>query len=119
MCDAHGTAHPRGFGEAAQLGVVLGVPSVGCAKSLLCGSFELTSEKRGSWSYLVFEGKEVGAALRTKESTAPVFVSPGHLSDLSSSMSLVLDCSPRFRIPEPIRQAHALSNAARRNASGG
>ncbi len=114
LCDAHGTAHPRGFGEAAHLGVVLGVPSVGCAKSILCGSFEPPAAAKGSWSYLVFEGRNVGAALRTRENTAPVFVSPGHLSDLPSSLSLVLACSPRLRIPEPIRQAHALCNEARR-----
>lgn len=114
LCDAHGIAHPRGFGEAAHLGVVLGVPSVGCAKSLLCGSFEPPPLERGSRSDLVFEGRLVGAALRTRSRVAPVLVSAGHLSDLPSSIALVLACSPRLRIPEPIRQAHALCNAARR-----
>ncbi|MCI4398692.1 MAG: endonuclease V [Acidobacteria bacterium] len=114
LCDAHGIAHPRGFGEAAHLGVVLGVSSVGCAKSLLCGSFEMPSMERGSWSNLVFEGRLVGAALRTRSRVAPVFVSAGHFSDLPSAIALVMACSPRLRIPEPIRQAHALCNAARR-----
>ncbi len=114
LCDAHGIAHPRGFGAAAHLGVVLGVPTVGCAKSRLCGEFAAPPPDRGAASPLVLEGRTVGAVLRTRAGVAPVFVSPGHLADLSGSLALVLACAPRLRLPEPVRLAHALVNAARR-----
>lgn len=114
LVDAHGMAHPRRMGSAAHLGVTLGVPAVGCAKSRLCGEFGEPEPERGSWSPLLLEGEEVGRALRTRTGVQPVFVSPGHLSDLASAVDLVLRCSPRYRIPEPIRLAHEAVNAARR-----
>jgi len=115
LVDAHGIAHPRRFGSAAHLGVVLGVPTVGCAKSLLCGTFETPLDRQGSWSPLMDGDERIGAVLRTRTSVAPVFVSPGHLSDLPSSMDLVLHCTPRYRIPQPIRLAHELVNRARKD----
>lgn len=114
LVDAHGTAHPRRFGSAAHLGVVLGVPTVGCAKNLLCGTFSEPGPRRGDWSPLLLDGEPVGAALRTRPGVKPVFVSPGHLADLPSSLALVLRCLGRFRLPEPLRAAHGLSNGARR-----
>jgi len=118
LCDAHGTAHPRGFGAAAHLGVVLGMPSVGCAKSLLCGTFEEPAVERGARSPLEWEGRVVGSALRTRTAVAPVFVSPGHRCDLASAVELVLSCTPHWRIPEPIRWTHDLVNRARRTGDG-
>jgi deoxyribonuclease V len=114
LVDAHGIAHPRRFGSAAHLGVVLGVPTVGCAKSLLCGTFKEPGDSPGSWSPLMDDGERIGAALRTRVGVAPVFVSPGHLSDLPSSLDIVLRCARRYRIPQPIRLAHELVNRARR-----
>ena len=115
LVDAHGTAHPRRFGSAAHLGVALDIPTVGSAKRLLCGTFDKPHGERGSWSHIRIEGDVVGAALRTRASVAPVFVSPGHLCDLPSAIALVLRCAPRLRIPQPIRFAHALVNEARRS----
>lgn len=114
LVDAHGTAHPRRFGSAAHLGVVLGIPTVGCAKSLLCGTFEAPGGERGEWSPLCLEGDTVGAVLRTRVGVAPVFVSPGHRCDLPSALALVLRCAPKFRLCEPIRLAHDLVNRARK-----
>jgi deoxyribonuclease V len=114
LVDAQGTAHPRRFGSASHLGVELGIPTVGCAKSLLCGTFVEPGKGRGSWSPLTDAGDPIGGVLRTRTGVAPVFVSPGHLSDLPSSMDLVLRCAPHFRIPEPIRLAHELVNRARK-----
>lgn len=114
LCDAQGTAHPRGFGAAAHLGVVLDIPSVGCAKSRLCGEYEEPGDERGAWSPLALKGEVVGAALRTRAGANPLFVSPGHRCDLESALALVLACTPRFRLPEPARLAHQLSNTARR-----
>jgi deoxyribonuclease V len=114
IVDAHGTAHPRRFGSAAHLGVDLGIPTVGSAKNLLCGTFEGPGEPRGAWSPLLDGDECIGAALRTRAGAQPVFVSPGHRSDLPSAIALVLRCAPKFRLPEPIRLAHELVNRARR-----
>jgi len=114
IVDAQGTAHPRRFGAAAHLGVELGVPTVGCAKSLLCGEVDEPAVERGGWSPIHLDGATVGAALRTRRGVKPVFVSPGHLADLASSLALVLACAPRYRLPEPTRSAHRLVNDARR-----
>ncbi len=114
LVDAHGTAHPRRFGSAAHLGVELGIPTVGSAKSLLCGTYERLGARRGAWAPVLEGGERIGAALRTRAGVTPLFVSPGHLSDLPSSLALVLRCAPRCRLPEPIRLAHELVNDARR-----
>ncbi len=116
LVDAHGTAHPRRFGSAAHLGVVLGLPTVGCAKSLLCGTYDEPGPRRGDWSPLLLQGEAVGAVLRTRPGVKPVFVSPGHRADLPSSLNLVLRCGERYRLPEPLRAAHRLCNEARRGA---
>ena len=114
LVDAQGTAHPRRFGAAAHLGVVLNVPTVGCAKSLLCGECGKLGPERGASSPIVHENETVGLALRIRTGVKPVYVSPGHRSDLETAAALVLACAPRFRIPEPIRLAHKLVNEARR-----
>lgn len=114
LVDAHGTSHPRRFGSAAHLGVVSNIPTVGCAKSLLCGTFKEPGNPRGSWSPLMDDDECIGAVLRARAGVAPVFVSSGHRCDLESALALVLRCSPRYRVPEPIRLAHELVNRARK-----
>jgi deoxyribonuclease V len=114
LVDAQGTAHPRHFGSACHLGVLSGIPTVGCAKNRLCGIFSPPDARKGSWAPLLVDGETLGAVVRTRAGVAPVFVSPGHLSDLPSSLALVLKCAPRYRIPVPIREAHHLVNTARR-----
>jgi len=119
IVDAHGLAHPRRFGSACHIGVLLDVPTVGCAKSLLCGECAEAGSERGARSFIVLEGEVVGAALRTRANVQPVYVSAGYGSDLDSALSLVLACAPRYRIPEPVRQAHALVNEVRREGAKG
>lgn len=114
LFDGHGLAHPRRFGLACHLGVVLNVPSIGCAKSVLVGSFTEPGRERGQLSALVDEGEEVGVALRTRDDVSPVFVTIGHRVDLPGAVKLVLACSRGYRIPEPTRQAHLAVNALRR-----
>jgi deoxyribonuclease V len=114
LVDAHGQAHPRRLGSASHLGVVLDAPAVGCAKSLLCGEFDEPGGERGAFSPLTLEGEIVGRVLRTRSGVKPVFVSVGHRCDLESATRLVVACSPKFRIPQPIRLAHAFVNDARR-----
>lgn len=116
IVDGQGIAHPRGIGSASHLGVELGVPTVGCAKSRLCGESEDPPPEKGEWSPLLLDGSVAGAVLRTRKNVKPVFVSPGHLSDVETSVELITRCSPRYRIPEPVRRAHAFVNDARRRS---
>jgi deoxyribonuclease V len=109
--DGNGLAHPRRIGIASHMGLWLGRPTVGCAKTRLTGRHEPVPPEKGSWAPLLDKGEVVGAALRSRAGTNPVFVSPGHLIDLASALDLVLRCSPRFRLPEPIRLAHDAAGA--------
>ena len=116
IVDAQGKAHPRGFGSACHLGVVLGAPTIGCAKTLLCGEYEEPALKKGSKSPLIFGGKIVGYALRTKDGTKPVFVSAGNLVALGDCAEVVLKTTVKYRLPEPSRLAHILVNEERKRA---
>ncbi|HKL88300.1 MAG TPA: deoxyribonuclease V [Salinibacter sp.] len=113
MTDSHGRAHPRRFGFACHLGVLLDHPTLGVAKSILVGDPKgpLDSEK-GHHVPLVDDGETVGAVLRTRTDVNPVYVSVGHRITLDDAVPLTLDCSPRYKIPEPTRQAHKLSRTA-------
>lgn len=115
--DGQGIAHPRRLGIASHMGVVLDRPSIGCGKTLLCGHYEDLGEKAGSTSPLIDRGEQVGEALRTKNRTNPVFVSPGHRMDIESATRIILGCLGGYRIPEPTRQAHLLANRFRREAA--
>jgi deoxyribonuclease V len=110
MTDSHGRAHPRRFGFASHLGVLLDHPALGVAKSILVGTpdGDLAPEK-GSRVPLVDDGETVGAVLRTRTDVNPVYVSVGHRLTLEDAVALALDCSPRYKIPEPTRRAHKLS----------
>jgi len=114
LFDGQGIAHPRGFGLAAHLGLILDVPAVGCAKTRLTGSFEEPGVRRGQCSPLVHDGRVIGSVLRTKDRVKPVFVSPGHRVGHERAVEIVLRCSRRYRIPEPTRQAHILVNKIRK-----
>ena len=109
IVDGQGIAHPRRFGIASHLGLVLGVPTIGCAKSRLCGEHDEPGEKRGSWSKLTHKGELIGAALRTRDGCNVVYVSTGHRVSLESAISVVLACAPRYRLPEPQRLADHLT----------
>lgn len=110
MTDSHGLAHPRRFGFACHLGVLLDRPTMGVAKSILVGEPEGTlGTEKGNHVPLVDDGDTVGHVLRTRTDVNPVYVSVGHRITLARATSLTLDCSPRYKIPEPTRQAHKLS----------
>jgi deoxyribonuclease V len=113
MLDGQGIAHPRRFGIACHVGVLLDWPTVGCAKSILVGKHGELGLEAGSRVPLIDKGEQVGVALRTKNKVAPVYVSPGHLIDLDSSIDLVLRSITRYRLPETTRQAHLLVNRLR------
>jgi deoxyribonuclease V len=114
--DGQGTAHPRRLGLACHGGLLFGVPSIGCAKSLLVGRHGPLGEERGSTAELVHQGEVVGMAVRTRKAVQPVYVSPGHLMDLPTAVELVLRVTTRYREPETTRHAHRLVNDVRRSA---
>ena len=116
MFDGQGIAHPRRVGIASHVGLVIGRPTLGCAKSVLVGKYEEPPPERGGWTPLVDpkNGETVGAALRTKTRVSPIYVSPGHLIDLAGAIDLTLRCDGGYRQPEPTRRAHLLVNALRR-----
>jgi deoxyribonuclease V len=104
--DGQGFAHPRRLGLATHMGLWLGLPTVGCAKSRLIGEHEEPGLRKGDSAVLRDGEEQIGVVLRTRDSVKPVFVSPGHLADFGSSERLVLSCCTRYRLPEPTRQAH-------------
>lgn len=109
LFDGQGIAHPKGMGIAAHIGVILDMPTIGCAKSRLVGEYKEPGLKKGNWSLLKYNGRTVGAVLRTKDNVRPVFISPGHRTDLKSSIQIVLSCTTKYRIPEPLRRADFIS----------
>lgn len=114
MFDGQGIAHPRRIGIASHVGLLINRPTFGCAKSVLVGRYDEPPEERGNWTPLIDRGETVGAALRTKTRVQPIFVSPGHMIDLTSAIDLTLRCDKGLRQPEPTRRAHLLVNALRR-----
>ncbi len=114
LLDGQGLAHPRRFGLACHLGLWLGIPTIGCAKSRLVGDFISPGPDPGSWTDLTDKGEKVGAVLRTRKKVKPLFISPGHLLPLPLCIRTVLDFCRGFRLPEPTRQAHLLVTRLRR-----
>ena len=106
LVDGQGVAHPRRFGLASHLGVFLDIPTIGCAKSILCGKHEPVGKEAGSHAELIDSGEVVGAALRTRLGATPIYVSIGHKIDLASALYWVTNCCRGHRIPEPTRWAH-------------
>jgi deoxyribonuclease V len=119
ILDAQGLAHPRRMGLASHLGILLDVPTAGCAKSRLVGSFEEPGREKGSTTDLVHRGETVGRVVRTREGVSPVYVSVGNGIDLRSSVELVLACCTKYRLPESTRQAHNAANRLRRGEEPG
>jgi deoxyribonuclease V len=104
--DGMGRIHPRRVGIAAHMGVWLHTPTVGCGKSHLIGAYDDPPNEKGGYSPLTDKGELLGVVLRTRANVKPVYISPGNLIDLDSSVELILRCTPKYRLPEPIRQAH-------------
>ena len=116
--DGHGIAHPRRLGIGSLLGLWLGIPTVGCGKSRLVGEHDAPGPEAGNCAPLVHRGEVIGSVVRTKTRTNPLYISPGHLIDLPSSVRLVLDACRGYRVPEPTRLAHLHVNELRRTAKG-
>jgi len=115
LIDGHGRAHPRLFGIASHLGVLLDKPTVGCAKSLLVGEHEEPDAKAGSTKPLWFRGERVGEVLRTRDEVKPIYVTTGHRVSLDAAVGLVRQCCDGLRIPQPTREADHYVRELRRN----
>lgn len=119
IVDGHGRSHPRRCGIATHLGVLVDLPAIGCAKTLLCGRVEgVLGEAAGSRAPLVDRGEVVGIALRTRARAPPIYVSTGHRVSLDSAVAWILKLGDGRRLPLPIRMAHDAANDARRTAEG-
>jgi deoxyribonuclease V len=116
LVDGQGIAHPRRFGIAAHLGLFLDVPTIGCAKSRLCGTCEEPGTEAGSSADLRDGGEVIGAVVRTRQGTKPVYVSVGHKISLQQAVRWVLMCCRGFRLPEPTRLAHQSAGGHLRRA---
>ncbi len=113
LVDGNGVAHPRGLGLASHLGIILDIPTVGCAKSRLLGHHLESGSQKGEWVPWYHQDRLLGAVVRSREGTKPIYVSVGHRVTLEDVLQLVLSCCPRYRIPEPIRAAHREVNRLR------
>jgi deoxyribonuclease V len=111
LCDGQGIAHPRRFGIACHLGVLVDIPTIGVAKSLLVGKHEALPEVRGAWQPLTHKRETIGAVLRTRVGVKPLYVSPGHRISLPTAINYVLSCTPKYRLPETTRIADKLASS--------
>lgn len=110
LCDGQGLAHPRRFGIACHLGLLANIPAIGVAKSRLIGQHDPLPEERGAWQPL-HDGREIiGAVLRTRAGTQPLYISIGHRISLPTAIEYVMHCTPKYRLPETTRQAHRLAS---------
>ncbi len=110
LCDGQGIAHPRRFGLACHLGVLIDIPTIGVAKSLLIGEHDELPPEKGSWQPLRYKGETVGVVLRSRTGVKPLYVSSGHRISLPTAIDYVLRCTPKYRLPETTRLADKLAS---------
>lgn len=116
MVDGHGISHPRGLGIASHLGVLLDLPTIGVAKSILVGKPEgVLGPQPGDHIPLIWKGRQLGAVLRTKLNVNPLYISVGHKIDLPTAIDWVMRAGRKYRLPEPTRQAHLAANVFRKS----
>ncbi len=111
LCDGQGIAHPRRFGLACHLGVLTNIPAIGVAKTRFIGEHEEVPAPRGSWQPLHHQSEIIGAVLRTRTATKPLYISIGHKINLTTAIEYVLNCTPKYRLPETTRWADHLASA--------
>jgi deoxyribonuclease V len=111
LIDGQGIAHPRGLGLASHVGVKLDFPTIGVAKSVLVGEFNPPIHQ-GDSVIMSYENQVIGYAYKSKKLSNPIYVSPGHLVSLRSSLQIVKMCIKGNKLPEPLRLAHIMSKTA-------
>ncbi|MEO1591103.1 MAG: deoxyribonuclease V [Cyanobacteria bacterium J06632_22] len=110
LCDGQGVAHPRRLGIACHLGLLVDCPTIGVAKSRLIGTHEDLPTEKGHWVPLMDTGEQIGAVLRSRTGTQPLYISPGHRISLKTALDYVLACTPKYRLPETTRLADRLAS---------
>ena len=110
IADGHGLAHPRRFGIACHLGLILDKPAIGCAKSRLCGTYNEPGNGKGASEHIHDKGEIIGAVLRSRSNVNVVYVSVGHRVSLKTAIELTLSCCNQYRIPETTRYAHKVAS---------
>ena len=109
--NGHGIAHPRKMGLATHMGIILDVPSIGCAQRALYGKYKMPGNSKGLYSEILNNNDVIGVCLRTKENIKPVFISHGHKIDLKTAVDIIIKCTIKYKMPEPVRAAHILANS--------
>ncbi|XSG76509.1 deoxyribonuclease V [Herpetosiphon llansteffanensis] len=109
LCDGMGIMHPRRFGIAAHLGILTDLPTIGVGKSYLCGKHAPVPDEQGAWVPVFDAGEEIGAVVRTRAGTKPLYISPGHRVSIATAVDVVLRCTTKYRLPETTRYADQLS----------
>jgi deoxyribonuclease V len=110
LCDGQGIAHPRRFGIASHLGLIVDIPAIGVGKSLLVGKHDAVPDERGCWVPLIHKGETIGVVLRTRPRTKPLYISIGHKVSLPTAIDYVMRCTTKYRLPETTRFAHKLAS---------
>lgn len=111
LCDGQGIAHPRRFGIAAHLGLLLDLPAIGVGKSRLTGKHEDPTAEKGSHTPLMDKGEQIGTVLRTRTNVKPLYISPGHRVSVETAPKLVMKCVTKYKLPETTRHAHRLASS--------
>ncbi|MGQ9856785.1 MAG: endonuclease V [Fervidobacterium sp.] len=107
--DGQGIAHPRGFGIASHVGVLLDIPTIGVAKSKLYGYCEQPKQVGEAKELINENGERIGYCYMSKHRTKPIIISPGHKCDVDSALSIVKNLIKGYKLPEPVRLAHYYS----------
>ena len=110
LCDGQGIAHPRRFGIAAHLGLLLDLPAIGVGKSRLCGNHNEVPAEKGSFVPLMDKDEQIGVVLRTRTNIKPLYISPGHRVSINTAHQLVMKCVTKYKLPETTRHAHNLAS---------
>ena len=110
LCDGQGLAHPRRFGLACHLGLLLDIPTIGVAKSLLVGKHQKVPTEKGSWTALVDKEETIGVVLRSRTNVKPIYISIGHKISLETAVNYVMQCLTKYRLPETTRWADKLAS---------
>jgi len=114
LFNGQGIAHPRRMGLATHLGIIMDMPSIGCARENLHGQYSLAENHKGAYSEITDDSEIIGACLRTQKNIKPVFVSQGYKTDLETAIRIILACTTRFKMPEPLRAAHMTAGEERK-----
>ena len=101
--NGHGISHPRFCGIASHVGVLINKPTIGVAQNLLVGEFCGREKER-----IIYKGRHVGWIYKNKP-FKEIFISPGHMVSVESSLEITLKVIRGHKLPEPLRLAHELA----------